>query len=119
MVKAGREVVAQFCKTQEICMDCVLFGEAYVCRSPESMTDSEVEAACELIYDNQALPSLPSQEAKADIGKPRLSLVPSQIIRDIARVREYGNDNTATRRTGKQLSRKDTGMRPIDICWRI
>ena len=92
MVKAGREVVAQFCKTQEICMDCVLFGEAYVCRSPESMTDSEVEAACELIYDNQALPSLPSQEAKADIGKPRLSLVPSEIIRDIARVREYGND---------------------------
>ena len=53
------------------------------------MTDSEVEAACELIYDNQPLPS---QEAKADIGKPRLSLVPSQIIRDIARVREYGND---------------------------
>lgn len=31
------------------------------------------------------------QEAKADAGKPRLSLVPSQIIRDIARVREYGN----------------------------
>lgn len=92
MVKTDRETIAQFCKTQEICMDCVLFGEAYVCRSPESMTDSEVEAACELIYDNQALPSLPSQEAKADIGKPRLSLVPSQIIRDIARVREYGND---------------------------
>lgn len=29
--------------------------------------------------------------AKDDFGKPRLSLVPSQIIRDIARVREYGN----------------------------
>lgn len=92
MVKTDRETIAQFCKTQEICMDCVLFGEPYGCRNPESMTDSEVEAACELIYDNQALPSLPSQEAKADIGKPRLSLVPSQIIRDIARVREYGND---------------------------
>ena len=30
------------------------------------------------------------QTAKSDAGKPRLSLVPSQIIRDIARVREYG-----------------------------
>lgn len=32
-----------------------------------------------------------NQKAKTDAGKPRLSLVPSQIIRDIARVREYGN----------------------------
>lgn len=31
------------------------------------------------------------QKAKADAGKPRLSLVPPEIIFDIARVREYGN----------------------------
>lgn len=31
------------------------------------------------------------QEAKADEGKLMLSLVPSQIIRDIAEVRMYGN----------------------------
>lgn len=31
------------------------------------------------------------QTAKADAGKPRLSLVPTQIIYDIAEVREYGN----------------------------
>jgi len=30
------------------------------------------------------------QTIKADAGKPKLSLVPSQIIRDIAEVREYG-----------------------------
>lgn len=30
------------------------------------------------------------QTAKADAGKPRLSLVPTQIIHDIAAVREYG-----------------------------
>lgn len=30
------------------------------------------------------------QTAKADAGKPRLSLVPVQIIYDIAAVREYG-----------------------------
>ena len=33
-----------------------------------------------------------NQEAKADYGKPRLSLVPSEIIRGIAYVREYGNN---------------------------
>ena len=32
-----------------------------------------------------------NQEAKADKGKLKLTLVPRQIIRDIAEVREYGN----------------------------
>ena len=32
-----------------------------------------------------------NQSVKADVGKPKLSLVPSQIIWDIAEVREYGN----------------------------
>ena len=32
-----------------------------------------------------------SQEAKADKGKLELSLVPVQIIRDVAKVRMYGN----------------------------
>lgn len=31
-------------------------------------------------------------EAKRDQGKPKISLVPPQIIRDIAEVREYGNE---------------------------
>lgn len=30
------------------------------------------------------------QTIKSDAGKPRLSLVPTQIITDIARIREYG-----------------------------
>lgn len=33
---------------------------------------------------------LNKQEAKADAGKPQLTLVPRQILFDIARVREYG-----------------------------
>lgn len=33
-----------------------------------------------------------SQNAKADDGKPKLDLVPRQILYDIARVREYGNE---------------------------
>ena len=32
------------------------------------------------------------QSVKADNGKPKLTLVPRQIIFDIAKVREYGND---------------------------
>ena len=32
------------------------------------------------------------QKAKADAGKPKLTLVPTQIIYDIAEVREYGNN---------------------------
>jgi len=32
-----------------------------------------------------------NQKAKADAGKPKLSLVPSEIIRNIAVIREYGN----------------------------
>jgi len=32
-----------------------------------------------------------NQSAKADAGKPKLTLVPPQIIRDIAVIREYGN----------------------------
>ena len=32
------------------------------------------------------------QTIKADAGKPKLSLVPTEIIRDIARIREYGNN---------------------------
>lgn len=32
-----------------------------------------------------------NQNAKADAGKPRLSLVPREVIWDIAAIREYGN----------------------------
>lgn len=34
----------------------------------------------------------PDQSCKQDIGKLKLSLVPTQIIRDIAEVRKYGNN---------------------------
>ena len=37
------------------------------------------------------LETVQDQSAKADAGKPRLSLVPPQVIFDIAQVREYGN----------------------------
>lgn len=39
--------------------------------------------ACESVHD--------SQTAKADAGKPRLTLVPRRIIWDIAAIRDFGN----------------------------
>ena len=44
-----------------------------------------------------------SQEAKADAGKPNLTLVPTQIVRDIAEVREYGNRKYGSRDNWKNV----------------
>lgn len=53
------------------------------------------------------------QEAKADSGKPKLTLVPRQIITDIARVREYGcekyGDPENWRQVDKQRYRAASG----------
>ena len=40
---------------------------------------------------NEYTASKPDQTAKADAGKPQLTLVPRRILFDIARIREYGN----------------------------
>jgi hypothetical protein len=44
-----------------------------------------------------------SQIAKADAGKPRLTLVPRQIIWDIAAVRVYGNQKYGDPDNWKQV----------------
>lgn len=44
-----------------------------------------------------------NQEAKADAGKPNLTLVPTQIVRDIAEVREYGNRKYGSRDNWKNV----------------
>lgn len=43
------------------------------------------------------------QQAKADSGKPRLTLVPREIIYSIARVREYGNRKYGSADNWKQV----------------
>lgn len=50
--------------------------------------DKTVRTVREALFKEIKL--LNKQEAKADAGKPQLTLVPSQILFDIARVREYG-----------------------------
>ena len=42
--------------------------------------------------DKRIIPRQESQRAKADAGKPKLTLVPRTIIRAIAAIREYGNN---------------------------
>lgn len=44
-----------------------------------------------------------NQEAKADAGKPDLTLVPRQIIWDVAQVREYGNKKYGSPDNWKQV----------------
>ena len=46
---------------------------------------------------------LNKQEAKADSGKARLTLVPRKILFDIARVREYGNRKYGSSENWKQV----------------
>lgn len=71
---------------------------------PEEVKDQTIEDICSntpkpnatsgtLIIDNlnREVKLVPNGVAKADEGKPRLSLVPRKIIWDIARIREYGN----------------------------
>ena len=42
--------------------------------------------------NDSTVPEPLDQVAKSDAGKPKLTLVPRQIIYDIARIREYGNN---------------------------
>ena len=43
--------------------------------------------------DTDSEPSTPNQECKKDAGKPRIALVPMQILRDVAEVRGWAVDN--------------------------
>lgn len=54
--------------------------------------------------DENGNPIANNQEAKADAGKARLTLVPRKIIYDIARIREYGNRKYHNPDNWKQVS---------------
>ena len=69
------------------------FLDAYYNRDTTNQKESLENFEKKLGIEHKNSPSLPwnNQKAKADAGKPRVSLVPSQIVYDIARIREYGN----------------------------
>ena len=73
----------------EPCISCIASG-CYSMWSPLSLTDTMP------VYERryrwtQETEKSNDQTAKADAGKLQLTLVPRQIIRDIAEVRMYGN----------------------------
>lgn len=76
-----------------ICDSCKYF--ARYCKSHHWDIDGIVTYCGRYCYsgnrEGKALSKHPNkQAAKADAGKPQLTLVPRQILFDIARVREYG-----------------------------
>lgn len=78
---------SEFARMDEPCKSCWystmsdFYGIKCMCSRPCNDFDQYIRG--------DVLPD--DQKAKADAGKPKLTLVPHQIIYDIARVREYGN----------------------------
>lgn len=52
---------------------------------------------------NELFVNANKQEAKADAGKPKLTLVPRKILTAVARVREYGNKKYGSSENWKQV----------------
>lgn len=86
--------ILEHCSSGECVDDCPYSGRANcldflmhdVRDEFESLTDQNRALRTEFIVNNM----VPDQTAKADAGKPRLTLIPPQILYDIAEVREYG-----------------------------
>lgn len=60
-------------------------------RKEPVLVDEAFKQIRELAKKDMDNAEIPNQKAKADCGKPRLSLVPMKILEAIARIREYGN----------------------------
>lgn len=79
--------------------------------------NADIQKAVKDAYEYDELVYRPNNQLfKADAGKPRLSLVPSQIIWDIAEVREYGTNKYPE--TGKDNWNKVEMERYIDALYR-
>lgn len=88
--------MTKYCNDHVLCEQCEVSmqypehkcGNGYTFGFGGGISESEL-----IDYYNAAFGSdtATSQTVKADAGKPRLTLVPMQIMFDIAEVREYGN----------------------------
>ena len=75
----------------DISKECPFCGRELI----ESANPDELECencGIDFVVRGGELEEVNDQTAKADKGKPKLTLVPRQIIYDIAEVREYGNN---------------------------
>ncbi len=78
--------INEYCKDLS-CDECV-FRSMHPCPTTGALNGLGEE---EIGWWHSQLPSDTNQEAKADAGKLKITLVPRQIIREIAAVRMYGN----------------------------
>lgn len=67
---------------------CITGDYCQKCRKLYWLSEIEVPDEVERLLQKMQQP--PGQEAKLDNGKMRISIVPLQILSDIAEVREYG-----------------------------
>lgn len=85
----SKKEMAQWLRDRGCEVDGRYFAEG---KKPKAMLEQTVPAPLiNPLAEEPAPATPPAQEAKADAGKPRLTLVPMQIIFDIAKVREFGN----------------------------
>lgn len=89
-IKEMRKRLLYQCKVTHSCHVCPLYEEE-MCVDPAEFNVIDDDAIAILYEKMFPTDASPDNTAKADAGKPRISLVPTQIIRDIAAVREYGN----------------------------
>lgn len=86
--------IGAICKLEKYEEDSKMSKKCEDCKHYSTMIIDEPCNDCYLHYGKHPKfePAVPeSAEAKSDAGKPKLTLVPQQIIWDIAEVREYGN----------------------------
>lgn len=85
-----RNKLSEYCSHTSCQPDiCKLYHENCDDAMFADMEDCEIKRLYCLVFGDSEIDAT-DQTAKADAGKPKLSLVPTQIIYDIAAVREYG-----------------------------
>lgn len=105
--KEKQNELSKFCKKHTHDESCPLYSYCKEVQAPfVLLTDLEIdrlykevkvanqEAKADVAYGKDYIPTYKrlNQEAKADAGKLPMNLVPTQIVRDIAQVRQYGNE---------------------------
>jgi len=89
-IKEMNEKLSEYCSQTECHPDtCKLYDENCERQLFRELNEYETKRLYCLVFGDSGV-AAPDQTAKADAGKPQLTLVPTQIIYDIAAVREYG-----------------------------
>lgn len=91
--KEKRKALSLYCASRDKCDDrfCALFQYCNV-SSFAAAPDVTIDALYDKYINLPEVSNKLNQNAKSDAGKLPMNLVPTQINRDIAQVRQYGNE---------------------------